>query len=367
MEPLKIEYVPIDSIKPYEKNAKLHPQEQVEQIKRSIRDNGMNDPIGVWHNTVVEGHGRLLACKELGMTEVPVIRLDHMTDEQRREYAIIHNQTTMNSGWDFDIVDMELGELPDFDAEFYGFDVNIDDEQEIVEDEVPEVPEEPRTKLGDIYQIGQHRLICGDSTDPAVIDRLMDGVKAECVFTDPPYGIGIDGQKESKCENPKHNRKAHEFRGWDNKRPDKSVFDYILSLNIPSVIFGGNYFADMLPATRGWIYWSKGQDGLTMSDGELAWTNVDKPLRCVTVNRANLGKTVHPTQKPLKVVEFCLDYAGEGEVVLDLFGGSGSTLIACEQLNRKCYMCELDPKYCDVIVDRWENFTGEKAVLLNGE
>ena len=207
--------------------------------------------------------------------------------------------------------------------------------------------------------------MCGDSTDTTVIDKLMDGVKADMVFTDPPYGIGIDGQKESKCANPKHNRKAHEFRGWDNTRPDKSVFDYILSLNIPSVIFGGNYFADMLPATRGWIYWSKGQDGLTMSDGELAWTNVNKPLRCVTVNRANLGKTVHPTQKPLKVVEFCLDYAGEGKVVLDLFGGSGSTLIACEQLNRKCYMCELDPKYVDVIIDRWEKFTGQKAVKLN--
>lgn len=127
MEPLKIEYVPIDSIKPYEKNAKLHPQEQVEQIKRSIRDNGMNDPIGVWHDTVVEGHGRLMACKELGMTEVPVIRLDHMTDEQRREYMLIHNQTTMNSGWDLPVLDMELGELPDFDAGFYGFDVNFDD------------------------------------------------------------------------------------------------------------------------------------------------------------------------------------------------------------------------------------------------
>ena len=130
MEPLRIEYVPIDSIKPYEKNAKLHPQEQVDQIKRSIKDNGMNDPIGVWHDTVVEGHGRLLACKELGMTEVPVIRLDHMTDEQRREYMLIHNQTTMNSGWDLPVLDMELGELPDFDAGFYGFEIEQNNPQE---------------------------------------------------------------------------------------------------------------------------------------------------------------------------------------------------------------------------------------------
>lgn len=119
MENLKIEYVPIDSITPYENNAKLHPADQIEQIKRSIQDNGMNDPIGIWHDTVVEGHGRLIACKELGMTEVPVIRLDHMTDEQRRHYMLIHNQTTMNSGFDIDILETEIADLPDFDAEFY--------------------------------------------------------------------------------------------------------------------------------------------------------------------------------------------------------------------------------------------------------
>lgn len=125
MVSLSIEYVPIDSIRPYERNAKKHPPEQIAQIVRSIQDTGMNDPIGVWHDTVVEGHGRLLACKELGMTEVPVIRLDHMTDEQRREYMLIHNQTTMNSGFDLDILGGELEGLPDFDAEFYGFDAII--------------------------------------------------------------------------------------------------------------------------------------------------------------------------------------------------------------------------------------------------
>ena len=146
MENLKIEYVPIDSIKPYERNAKLHPQEQVEQIKKSIRDNGMNDPIGVWHDTVVEGHGRLLPCQELGMAEVPVIRLDHMTDEQRREYMLVHNQTTMNSGWDAEILTAELGDLIDFDAGFYGFD--IDTEEYGVEDET-EPKEKPTDALPD--------------------------------------------------------------------------------------------------------------------------------------------------------------------------------------------------------------------------
>jgi site-specific DNA-methyltransferase (adenine-specific) len=334
-------------------------------VAESIKQFGMVQPIVVdKDNNVIIGHCRLLACKQLKMKEVPIVKLEDLTPEEANKLRLLDNKLN-ESEWNFELLAEDVPSL-DFD----GFDIDwgipeveTTDEKEIIEDDVPEEAE-TRCKLGDLWQLGSHRLICGDATDVAVIDRLMDGVKADMVFTDPPYGIGIDGQKESKCANPKHNRKAHEFRGWDNTRPDKSVFDYILSLNIPSVIFGGNYFADMLPATRGWIYWSKGQDGLTMSDGELAWTNVDKPLRCVTVNRANLGKTVHPTQKPLKVVEFCLDYAGEGEVVLDLFGGSGSTLIACEQLNRTCYMMELDPHYCDVIIARWEKLSGGTAVKI---
>lgn len=157
MENLKIEYVPIDSITPYEGNAKLHPAEQIEQIKRSIQDNGMNDPIGIWHDTVVEGHGRLIACKELGMTEVPVIRLDHMTDEQRRQYMLIHNQTTMNSGWDFDILGDELESLADFDASFYGFDEGsiADNEERKVEEAKKTLAEEfivPPLSILDVRQ-----------------------------------------------------------------------------------------------------------------------------------------------------------------------------------------------------------------------
>ena len=359
-----------ETVLPYERNAKQHTEKQVKNLVNSINRFGwQQDVVITSDNVLVIGHGRRLAALQIGC-DMPYHVIDktadELTDEDIRELRIADNQTNAETGMDFSMLEAEIEDLS-FDGFDFDFGFDFDDEEEpaeIVEDEVPEEVE-TRCKLGDVWRLGNHRLICGDSTDPAVIDRLMDGVKADMVFTDPPYGIGIDGQKESKCANPKHNRKAHEFRGWDSTRPDKSIFDYILSLNIPSVIFGGNYFADMLPATRGWIYWSKGQDGLTMSDGELAWTNVDKPLRAVTVNRANLGKTVHPTQKPLKVVEFCLDYAGEGEVVLDLFGGSGSTLIACEQLNRKCYMCELDSHYCDVIIQRWENLTGETAALLN--
>jgi site-specific DNA-methyltransferase (adenine-specific) len=230
-------------------------------------------------------------------------------------------------------------------------------------DDVPEAPDEPVTKPGDVWLLGSHRVMCGDSSDPLSIDTLLQNKIPNAVITDPPYGIGIDGQKESKSKNPKHNRKAHDFRGWDSERPDEGIFNYIAGLQCPAVIWGGNYFADLLPATRGWIYWSKGQDGLSMSDGELAWTTESKPLRCVTVNRAALQGSVHPTQKPLQVIEFSLDYITAGPVVLDLFGGSGSTLIACEKTGRQARLMELDPAYCDVIVKRWEDFTGKKAIL----
>ena len=154
--------------------------------------------------------------------------------------------------------------------------------------------------------------------------------------------------------------------GWDNTRPSEDIFQNILALNVPTVIFGGNYFADLLPPSRGWIYWGKGQDGLTMSDGELAWTNLDKPLRCVTVNRANIGKSVHPTQKPLQVVEFGIKYATESGSVLDLFGGSGSTMAACHNLNRKNFTMELEPKYCQVIVDRMKKLDPSLIIKKNG-
>lgn len=186
---LKIEYILKDQLKPYANNAKIHTGEQVEQIKKSIEQFGFNDPIAIWHeNEIVEGHGRLLAVMEMDdIKEVPVIRLDDLTDEQRRAYMLVHNQLNMNTGFDINILNLELDDIVDIDMEQFGFDISIDDEEpaEIVEDEIPNEVE-TRCKLGDIYQLGEHRLICGDSTDVNVIDRLMDGVKADLVVTDPP-------------------------------------------------------------------------------------------------------------------------------------------------------------------------------------
>lgn len=176
---LKVEYISIDDLKPYERNAKLHPQKQIDQIARSIKEYGMNDPIGVWKdNVIIEGHGRLEACKKLGIDTVPIVRLDHLTDEQRREYTLIHNKTTMNSDFDTEMLDFELKELQEFDAGFYDFPEDKDAEtlNNIIEDKVPEKAE-TRCKLGDLWQLGDHRLICGDSTDTEVIKSLTGGVQ----------------------------------------------------------------------------------------------------------------------------------------------------------------------------------------------
>lgn len=207
---LKVEYVDIDTIKPYKNNAKLHPKEQIEQIKKSIENFGMNDPIGIWNNEIVEGHGRILACKELGYKQIPVIKLDHLTDEERKSYIIAHNKLTMNSDFDIDILRTELENLKelDFDLELTGFDVdelddilgNNEEETEIVEDDFEvEVPEEPKAKLGDIYQLGSHRLMCGDSTKEEDVEKLMNGTKADMVFTDPPYNVDYSNAERPKA------------------------------------------------------------------------------------------------------------------------------------------------------------------------
>lgn len=371
----QIEHVSVDKLIPYANNARTHSDAQVAQIAASIKEFGFNNPVLISEDgTIIAGHGRLMAARKLGLTDVPCIKLSHLTPTQRKAYVIADNQLALNAGWNEELLTIELDELlaDNFALEVLGFDPDelkrLMSENEVTqgltdEDQAPEVEDNPVTKLGDVWILGKHRLMCGDSANVDAIDALLAGSAVDAIVTDPPYGIGIDGQKESKNKDPKHNRKAHEFMGWDAARPDPGIFNYIVGLNVPTVIWGGNYFADLLPATRGWIYWSKGQDGLTMSDGELAWTTQSTPLRAITVNRAALHGSVHPTQKPLQVVEFSLDYVKAGSVVMDLFCGSGSTLIACEKTGRQARVMELNPKYCDVIVKRWQDFTGKQAVL----
>lgn len=367
---MTIETITISDIKPYDKNAKSHPKKQVDLLAENIKRFGFTTPCLVDNdNNLIAGHGRLEAVKTLGWTDVPCVRMENLTDDEVKALRLADNKLAEMSEWDMALVTDELKELNDDLLDLTGFDKDLIIEPDEADDEVPDVPAEPQSKLGDLYELGNHRVLCGDSTKLEDVERLMDGKKATAVVTDPPYGIGIDGQKKSVSKNPKHNRKYHEDRGWDNERPDKSIFEYIKSLFVPSVIWGGNYFADLLPPTRGWIYWDKGQNGLTMSDGELAWTTEDKPLRATTVNRAALQGSVHPTQKPLQVIEYSLQFLSVpmNGIVLDLFLGSGSTLIASEKTGRICYGMELDPKYIDVIVQRYVDYTGNATIKKNGE
>lgn len=390
---LKIEYLPIKALKPYEKNTRKHQKKDVDNIARSIEKFGMNDPIGIWKdNIIVEGHGRLLACKQLGMTEVPCVRLDHLTDEQRREYAIAHNATAELSEWDLDVLPDELAEL---DLSDFDFDFGIEDEEEeteIVEDEAPEVDEdaEPITKLGDIWQLGRHRLMCGDSTSVTDVDKLMNGNKADMVFTDPPYGMNLDTDYSSM--------KSEIFKGgicgkkYDAGKVDEfhpEMINAVLSISAKEVfMWGADYYAELLPNKNdgSWIVWDKRANGnnddaedcssdkMYGSCFELCWSKQKHKRDIARVKWAGIfgmssqdqNKRFHPTQKPLELCGWFLKrYSKENENIIDLFGGSGSTLIACEQLDRTCYMMELDEKYCDVIIKRWEKFTGEKAVLIN--
>lgn len=368
----KVERRPIDSLIPYANNARTHSDEQVAQIAASMREWGWTNPVLVDEDgTIIAGHGRIMAARKLGLDEAPVMVAEGWTDAHKRAYVIADNQLALNADWNHDLLSVELKGLDSdgFDLDLLGFgdlESLLSDQTEGLTDpdDVPEAPEEPVTVEGDVWVLGKHRLMCGDSASTGALDKLLNGVTPNAVITDPPYGIGIDGQKKSVSKNPKHNRKHHEKKGWDSKRPDSSIFGWVVALNVPAVIWGGNYFADILPASRGWLYWGKGQDGLTMSDGELAWTTEDKPLRSKTINRAQLRGSVHPTQKPVQIIEFSADYlqVPQKGAVLDLFGGSGTAVIACEKTDRRALMMEKDAGYCDVSIKRWQDFTGQQAI-----
>ena len=373
MEKLKIEYIDINSIKPYSRNAKQHPAEQIEQIKKSIEMFGMDDPIGIWKDEIVEGHGRLIACKELGYKEVPIIRLDHLTDEERKAYTLAHNKLTMNSDFDIDILNDELmNSFDTIDMSDFGFDLDFDveEEQEIIEDEVPEAPEAPKAKLGDIYQLGNHRLMCGDSTSEEDVTKLMNGVKADMVFTDPPYNIAYSGIKDKRTiENDK--MEDEDFINFLEKSIMKCDTAYVCCSWQYEHLFK-KAMTNIGMAPKAMIIWNKvnpaqhldkyfKQHEIIFYYGKFGG---EKTIRGDIWECKRQKNTVHPTMKPIELIAMALGDNKDKEIVYDGFGGSGSTLIACEQLNRKCYMMELDPHYIDVIIQRWENFTGEKAVLI---
>lgn len=245
---LKIEYLKINDLKPYERNTRKHEEHDVDQIAKSIEKYGFSDPIGVWgkQNIIVEGHGRLMAAKQLGMESVPVIHLDHLSDAERREYAIMHNRTAELSSWDFELLSQELDDLDLGEFDFDGLDINTNDfdVNELEEVDTPEPPEEPTSKRGQIYQLGNHRLMCGDSTSSEDVSRLMDGAEADIIITDPPYNVNYEGGTDEKLKIENDNMDAESFQEFlfkafknanDNFKPG-GVF-YIWHANMEAVNF----------------------------------------------------------------------------------------------------------------------------------
>ena len=382
---MEIVQVKTSELVPYERNAKEHPEEQVEHIANSIKAFGFRSPIVAWKDgTVINGHGRLLAAYKLGLEEVPVIYADDLTEEEANAFRLADNKTA-ESSWDEFLLADELAELIDFDMGRFGFDLFEEETfAEVVEDDFTEEVES-RAKLGDVWKLGNHRLICGDSTDVAVVDRLMDGVKADMVFTDPPYLMGFEGNVHAdgtKSFNAKHgailNDKMTRKQGDDFcLKIFEMIRDYCIgSYYVCFYRLGLDYIFRALDALKNkykaLIIWNKGNHTLSNSD----YMSTYEPIVYGWFNEHNFygdrsnfdiwdiertkKNDLHPTMKPISLVAHAIDRSSKKEqIVLDLFGGSGSTLIACEQLNRKCYMCELDPHYCDVIRKRYTKWAKE--------
>ena len=392
----KLERWPLERLVPYAKNSRTHSDAQVAQIAASIREWGWTTPILVDEaGSIIAGHGRLQAARRLQMTEVPVVVASGWSEAQKRAYVIADNKLALNAGWDNELLSLELGELGDlgFDLDLVGF---TDEEikalmpVEVTEgltdpDAAPAVQENPITVPGDVWVMGKHRLMCGDSTSIDAVDTLMAGGKADMVFTDPPYGISIVkgskvggdkpfGSKDSRGTDGATNVvKANLYApiaGDDTIEVAIEAIQVIKTLGARvEIIWGGNYYAQALENSSCWIVWDKENTG-NFADAELAWTNQKTAVRIFKhmwngmVKASEHGqKRVHPTQKPVKLAEWCFEqYGAECETVLDLFCGSGSTLIACESSGKTGYMMELSPHYCDVIVKRWQEFTGKQAI-----
>ncbi len=382
--PLAIDYLPVDSLIPYIRNARTHSEDQVAQIAASIREFGFTNPILIdGEKGIIAGHGRLQAARKLGMATVPCIQLDGLTEAQKRAYIIADNKLALNAGWDDELLAIELGELDDlgFDLDLTGF--TADEIAELAPDEVspgltdedavPEVPVEPVTKLGDVWMMGKHRVMCGDSTSIDAVGELMQGGVADMVFTDPPYGVDYKGIK-----NDDRGGLADLLRG---------AFANILAhakSGASIYVFHSDRCADIFHTTfreffhfSSMVIWAKNSLTLSQTDyqsqhepclygwmdnGAHSWHSDRKQTSVWKFDKERV--VGHTTPKPVALVERALTNSSKGaDIVLDLFGGSGSTLIACEKAGREARLMELDPKYCDVIVKRWQEFTGKHATL----
>ena len=382
----------ISDLRSDHKNARKRTDRSATLIEESLKRYGAARSVVIDEdNRILAGNGTVDAAKRAGIFKVRVIETEGdeiiavkrtgLTEDQKIGLALADNRTSDLSEWDKEMLH-QLSEEHDITPWFEAEDLaEIMGEVEVIPaegltdaDDVPEPPADPITKPGDLWILGNHRLLCGDSTDVLAVERLMDGTKADMVFTDPPYGVSVvkDGKVGADFGVAKKGRYA-EVIGDDTTQTAHDAIAVCQSLQIPIQIYwGGNYYADKLPPTSCWLIWDKrGDSGIvnTFADCELAWTNMTGPARIHKqlwngmIREGEKDKRVHPTQKPVALAEWAIEQYLKGSTVLDLFLGSGSTLIACEKLCKDCYGMEMSPAYCDVIVKRWEDFTGKKAIL----
>jgi DNA modification methylase len=380
---MKIEIADINSIKPYENNPRKLSDKAIETVAMSLKEYGFRQPIVVDKDRIiVVGHTRFRASKKLGFKEVPITIADNLTPEQINGYRIADNRTSEESEWDNELLKMELKELDlkDFNLELTGFNEDqlnnmLFEEKEGLtdEDEVPEAPEKPITKLGDIWKLGNHRLMCGDSTFIDNIDLVTKKEKIDMVFTDPPYNIDYQGIKDKR-------------KIKNDKMDDDSFVDFLTSSLLGcetmyvccSWQYAHLFREAMIKIARkpkAMIIWDKVNPAQHLDkyfkQHEIIYYYGDfgghKTIRGDVWNLKRKKNTLHPTMKPVELITMALGDQSDKKIVYDGFLGSGSTIIACEKLQRICYGMELEPKYCDVIVKRWEDFTGKKAELENGQ
>jgi DNA modification methylase len=395
----RIEVWPVGKLVPYDKNPRTHSTEQVNQIAASIAEFGFLNPILVDTAAgIIAGHGRLQAAKQLGLAQVPVVVLDHLTEAQKRAYVIADNKLALNAGWDEDLLRAEMAALAaeDFDLPVMGFSdeelAGILAEPTVAdgkteEDAVPEAPVTPVSKPGDIWKLGNHRLLCGDSTVLANVEKVLDGALADMVFTDPPYNVDYGNSAKDK------QRGTNRTIMNDNLGDDFAQFLYDSCVNMLTVCKGAIYVCmssselhtlqkAFVGAGGKWstfIIWAKNAFTLGRADYQrqyepilYGWKQGADHFWCGARDQGDVWfvnkpvrNELHPTMKPVELVERAVQNSSKTrDIVLDCFGGSGTTLIACEKLNRQCRMIELDPKYADVIVKRWEGFTGKPAELV---
>ena len=392
---------------PYARNSRTHSDAQVTKIAASIREFGFLNPVIVdGQNGIVAGHGRVLAAQKLGLAALPCIEAAHLTEAQKRAYVIADNRLALDAGWDNDMLKVELSDLQadGFNLELTGFSLDeiaaflVDPTEGLTDpDAVPDVPEVPVTVEGDVWLLGRHRLMCGDSTSIDAVDKLMAGRKADMVLTDPPYGVSFVGVKGSMYSGGKKaGKNSAEMIKADDLRGDdlvKLFADSMSSASMSSkagaalyVFFAINRSQESITGLqdagleiRNWLIWDKGNVGFHAMGAQYK-PNYEAFLYCHKAGQSpswyggNKEQTVwrfpvereglHPTMKPVSLLCHALQNSSKsGDDVLDLFGGSGSTLIACEKTARDCRMMELDPKYVDVIIKRWEQFTGQTATL----